>query len=33
MIVVTQDKAEKFNPGKIEKTSKSEKKKDEKSEK
>ena len=33
MIVVTQDKAEKFNPGKTDKASKSEKKKDEKSEK
>lgn len=33
MIVVTQDKAEKFNPGKKEKASKPEKKKDEKSDK
>ena len=33
MIVVTQDKAEKFNPGKTEKASKAKKKDDEKSEK
>ena len=33
MIVITQDKAEKFNPGKSTKASKPEKKKDEKSDK
>lgn len=33
MIVVTQDKAEKFNPGKTDKASKPKKEKDEKSDK